>query len=273
LKSRLEEAHYWSSPGLRTTRFLADIASTDEDFLAVAELLRGHPGFEIHTLVKELVEVESVPFLPVLRYTESGRRKRDVWEQTWELQRAEDLIETIVQRQTLPLSGESKANYYGRVAGEAKKRKRDQVRDIPRPPKYKAADFLNTTWWRLRGGLDVPKERFISYPFLSKENDQSLLVGWAGWNHLEQAQALAAWLNDVTEYEGWTTERLIPLLAGLAELIPWLKQWHNQPNPEYGPLGDFFETYLAGQLHQHGLTSKDLAAWTPPAVTRGRKKK
>jgi hypothetical protein len=63
------------------------------------------------------------------------------------------------------------------------------------------------------------------------------------------------------------------VLAGLAELIPWLQQWHNEPTPEFGRLGDFSETFLDGQLHAHGLTRQDLADWTPSVVKgRGRRK-
>jgi len=119
----------------------------------------------------------------------------------------------------------------------------------------------------------VPKERFISYPFCSKENDPSLLVGWAGWTHLAQAQALASWLTDIVEREGWPPERLVPLLAGLDELLPWLLQWHNEPTPEFGALGDFYATFLEGQLHQHGLTREDLKAWRPPTMAGRRRRK
>jgi hypothetical protein len=117
-----------------------------------------------------------------------------------------------------------------------------------------------------------PKERFISYPFCSREADPSLLIGWAGWDHLQQARALAAWYTDVVEREGWSIERLKPLLAGLAELIPWLKQWQNDLDPEYHErMGDFFETFLQGQLQTYGLTHDDLRHWTPPAVGRPRR--
>jgi hypothetical protein len=44
---------------------------------------------------------------------------------------------------------------------------------------------------RHRGKLDVPKERFISYAGASRDGDASLLIGWAGWDHREQAQAIA----------------------------------------------------------------------------------
>ena len=64
--------------------------------MQVAELYRGHAGFDVHALVAELVEAESVPFLPVLRYKASGLRKREIWERTWELQRREDAIDAEV---------------------------------------------------------------------------------------------------------------------------------------------------------------------------------
>ena len=79
-----------------------------------------------------------------------------VWERTWDLQRRED-------------------------AGE-------DVGPIPVPPKYASADFLNSDLWRLRGKLDVPKERFVTYPHASRNGDPSLVVGWAGWDHLRQAR-------------------------------------------------------------------------------------
>jgi hypothetical protein len=62
-----------------------------------------------------------------MRYKPAGRRKREVWERTWELQRQQDA---------------------GKDVGE-----------IPVPPKYATADFLKTDFRRLRGNLDLPKER------------------------------------------------------------------------------------------------------------------
>ena len=136
LLDRLEAPIYWKgtneNPELTTTARMADFASGDHDFLQVAAIYRGRPDFDVASLVNELVESESVPFLPVLRYKPSGLRKREVWERTWDLQRKQD-------------------------AGE-------DVGEIPVPPKYASADFLKQDYWRLRGKLDVPKERWISYP-------------------------------------------------------------------------------------------------------------
>ena len=98
------------------------------------------------------------------------------------------------------------------------------------------------------------------------------MIGWAGWDHLQQAKALAAWHTEVVEQEDWSVERLKPLLASLAELIPWLKQWQNDLDPEFHErMGDFFETFLRGQLQLYGLTRDDLRDWTPPALSRPRR--
>jgi hypothetical protein len=55
------------------------------------------------------------------------------------------------------------------VAEEQRRRKREEVGDIPVPPKYVTKDFQSTDFWRLRGGLDVPKERFVSFPHCQRD--------------------------------------------------------------------------------------------------------
>ena len=62
---------------------LADVARQDSEFQQVGEFYRDDPAFDIARLVAELVEAESVPLLPVLRYKPSSLRKRDEWEKTW----------------------------------------------------------------------------------------------------------------------------------------------------------------------------------------------
>ena len=78
------------------------------------------------------------------------------------------------------------------------------------------------SYWRNRDKLDVPKERFISYPGASR--DGTLLLGWAGWDHLQQAQALTAYITERRELDVWDAERLTPLLAGLLSCCPG---WHS----------------------------------------------
>ena len=72
--------------------------------------------------------------------------------------------------------------------------------------------------------------------------DATLLVGWAGWNAPTLCQAIATYYTDAHEREGWSAARLTPLLAVIREHLPWLKQWHNDIDPDYNErLGDFYE--------------------------------
>jgi len=137
--------------------------------------------------------------------------------------------------------------------------------EIPVPPKYATADFLKTDFWRLRGKLDVPKERWISYLHCSTDSDPSLVVGWAGWNHLEQATALIAYY-DARKREGWDAKRITPLLAGLDQLLPWIHQWHPEIDPEYGETaGQSFQQMLESDAHELGLTLEAIRKWEAPA--------
>ena len=241
LLDRLEDQRYWPSVELQSAARLADRASGDAEFMQVSALYRGRPDFDVAALVAELVEGESVPFLPILRYKATGLRKRAVWERTWDHQRHED-------------------------AGE-------KVGDIPVPPKYASADFVKTDYWHLRGKLDVPKERWISYPHCHTDSDPSLLVGWAGWNHLQQAGALIGYY-DTRKREGWDAKRLTPLLAGLDQLLPWIHQWHPEIVEEFGETaGKSYQTLLEHDAHELGLTLEDIRNWQPPATTRRRARK
>lgn len=228
---------------LTSTNQLVDAVRFDAEFLRIAELYAGHADYDLNRLVADLVANEAVPFLTSLRYTDSGLRKRAQWEDAWKLQRRGD-------------------------AG-------DNVGKISAPPKYVGKDFSKSGYWRLRGGLDVPKERWISYPGCERGVDGSLVIAWAGWDHLQQATALATYFIDMKEREGWSRERLQPLLAGLLELVPWLKQWHNDMNPDFGArMGDYYESFVTDEARALQFTLDDLRAWKPVATTakRGRKK-
>jgi SAM-dependent methyltransferase len=242
LLDRVEDARYWPDRTPRSAAELADVATRDADLMQVAQLYAGRIDVDLTEMVSTLVKDEAVPYLAAWRYTDSGLRKREAWERTWALQRRED-------------------------AGE-------DVGTIAVPPKYGQPDFADKASWKLRGKLDVPKERFVAYPGLGRDTDPTPLVGWAGWDHLESAQALAAVYEQRRAVDGWTGDRLTPLLAGLAELVPWLKQWHNDVDPATGlRLGDFFADYVRSEAANHGLSAEDLAAWRPPKKTTGRKKK
>jgi hypothetical protein len=83
-----------------------------------------------------------------------------------------------------------------------------RVGDIPVLPKYQNKDFQKTGYWRLRGGLDVPKERFVSFPHGSRDADGSLAIAWAGWNSLQIALAIASHYQDLKEPDASHGERM-----------------------------------------------------------------
>ncbi|MGA5130183.1 BREX-2 system adenine-specific DNA-methyltransferase PglX [Streptomyces olivoreticuli] len=244
LLDRIEKREHWydenDMPALVTLSRLTDALSLDEDFVSVTKIYA--PRKELSTVVAELMTDEHVPFLAALRYKPSGLKKRADWEHVWDLQRKED-AET----------------------DEALKKK---IRDsIPVPPKYASADFLRPSYWRARGKLDVPKERFISYGQSNVATPH--LYGWAGWDHREQAYALDAY---IASNEALTAEELTPFLAGLLELQPWLDQWHDEFDPTFSASpAAFFRGDRQMVQGEHGLTDDNLRAWRPVAATRGRR--
>ncbi|NUV53543.1 BREX-2 system adenine-specific DNA-methyltransferase PglX [Streptomyces coelicolor] len=243
LLDRVENRDHWfdenGQPTILTLARLTDALSRDAEFVSVAKLYA--PRKEAAKVVAELIAEEHVPFLAALRYKPSGLKKRADWEEVWDLQRKEDA-----------------------APDEPAKRK---IRDsIPVPPKYTSADFLRPSYWRARGKLDVSKERFISYGQTNAATPE--LYGWAGWDHREQAQALATYFTNTA----LSTEEITPFLAGLLELQPWLYQWHNEFDMFYsGSPADFFASYRQQKQAEHGLTDDDLRGWRPPAAPRGRR--
>jgi len=184
----------------------------------------------------EALSTESVPFLASYRHSDAGLEKRAAWERVWDLQRAED--------------------------------RGEKVSPFDSPPKYDLKDYRAATFWRLRGKLDVPKERFISYPGCESDEDKEPVYGWAGWNHLQQAIALATLYMARKHGEAWGKDRLVPMLAGLDELLPWIWQWHPEPTPESHGIrpGQYIADFLAAQCQELCVTIDHLRAWRPAAA-------
>lgn len=231
-------------PELRTARQLAMELGRDPAVAVTHELVTEDSGLDLVKLVSDLVDSEGAPFLAGYRYAETGMEKRGSWEESWRLQRLEDQASLKPELERLKL------------------------KTIPLPDNYRPKDFLRH-YWSLRSAVDVPKERFVTVPGGNTDEDTTPLVGWAGWNHLQVAQALAALYQRRKTEDGWTKERLVPLLAGIDERVPWLLQWHNEIDPSYGTkLGDFFRDYVAAEAHLLGVAVGDLRSWTPPAATK-----
>ncbi|MEV0082902.1 BREX-2 system adenine-specific DNA-methyltransferase PglX [Saccharopolyspora sp. NPDC050642] len=251
LLDRCERRDLWfgvrdgfEQPRVRTVNQLADAFRNDPDMHSVAQLYAtdhlGKPDLTLAQVLERIVADQHVPYLAALRYKDPGLRKRAQWEQVWEQQRKED--------------------------------RTGERLNIPVPPKYTSADFVKSSYWSQRGKLDVPKERFISYLNAAPGADSSLLLGWAGWDHKDQAQALVNIINDRTSDEGWEKEALTPLIAGLAEVMPWVKQWHGEHDDEWGGNpAEEYDAFLTEQRTKHQLTEEDLKAWRPAPARRGRR--
>jgi len=139
-------------------------------------------------------------------------------------------------------------------------------------PKYDSKDFLDTTYWRLRGKLDVPKERWLGLSSLAR----ALMAPWSSPGPAtitcNLPGPISAYYVEVQEHLGGRDDpRLVPLLACIVELLPWLKQWHNDVDPEFGvPMGDYFEGFLQEEARQLGKTTDEIRAWQPPQRTARR---
>lgn len=243
LLDRVEHRSFWfdsqDRPVARSIAQLADLVSRDASLVNVLELWHGTVDVDVAVALTQLLTDEAVPYLAAQRLKEPGLRKREAWEDTWDLQRQED-------------------------AGV-------EVGKIPVPPKYATADFRKTSWWQARGKLDVPKERFILYPDAGRSTDPTLLLGWAGWDHVQQFLVLAT-IMDERIAEGADDTQLIPLIAGMAEVLPWVKQWHTDIDPTFGmSMADFCSAQLEERMTQLNVSTTDLKAWRPAPATRGRR--
>lgn len=263
LLDRLEARDLWFSrqghPNPRSVAQLADELGRDAEFVSVMELWRGK-GIRLVDALGVLLEPEAVPYLAADRLRDPGLRKFADWQRTWELQRQEDALR--------PAEG---------APGEEKKaanaRADKFAATIPVPPQYTSADFRKPSYWLARGKLDVPKERFIAYPGAGRATDPTPLLGWAGWDHAQQSLALAT-IIAAREADGAPDEVLVPLVAGMAEVQPWVQQWHAEVDPAFGQSpAEFTGQELARRARQVGRSLEQLAAWRPPAAPRGRRAK
>ncbi|MHC0429480.1 BREX-2 system adenine-specific DNA-methyltransferase PglX [Streptomyces sp. O3] len=231
-------------PRTLTVNNLADSLGSDPDFTAVAALYAADhlkkPDLPLAQVLNEVIADEHVPYLSAMRYKDSGLRTRREWETVWEKQREEDRTGTRL--------------------------------DIDPPTKYKSSDFLKPSYWSHRGKLDVPKERFISYPEAGPDSDSTLMLGWAGWDHRDQALALTQLIETRVRDDAWGAERLVPLLAGLREVMPWVRQWYSAYDDEWeGSPAEDLEAEFQRYLRVHGVSEAQMKDWRPVRKARGRK--
>ncbi|OBF38942.1 DNA methylase [Mycolicibacterium peregrinum] len=246
LLDKLENPSLWftaqGTPQPLSVGELAGHVEKDSEFITALDMWAGQKDAPVTSSLEKLLSEQVVPYLAALRYKASGLRKRAEWERVWSLQRDED-------------AGLIKAT------------------DIPVPPKYTSVDFLKQSYWSNRGKLDVAKERFVVYPGAGRATDPTPLLGWAGWNHAQQGIALAT-IYAQREAEGTALSELVPVVAGIAEVLPWVKQWHSGVDPVFNiDLAEYLAAQLAEKSAAVGVPVSDLPNWQPPTTPTRRKKK
>lgn len=237
LADRIE--HELSSRGGRpaTIAQLTAALEIDPRVHAVAELLTERKDYRLADLVADLVTADAVPEHPFHLYKAAGLEKRAAWERTWEEQRKEDA--------GLPAKPEV-------------------------PPKYGQGDFLKPDYFRLRGKLDVPKERFIAFTEVPGRGAGELLYGWAGWTPAERVKAILA-IDEECEDQGIALADRVALLDSAWRLLPDV----TRDDPATGAR---LKAELAALLGPDGPSKDVLADWKkrfppPGGRARGRAKR
>ncbi|MCW8139547.1 MAG: hypothetical protein KIT58_11665, partial [Planctomycetota bacterium] len=185
-----------------TVARLARALETEPRALAAAEVLVGRPDFDLVQLLDRLVAQDAVPTNRFHRYSPAGLKKHAAWERAWALQRAAD--------------------------------RGEKVGEMSVPPKYTTKDFKRSSIWRLRGKLDVPKERFLEFAEAPSAQGEARF-GWAGWDVRQRSQVFAA-LDEELEDREAPLEVRCGVLQGLWAILPDLEREHPAAAGEYRAL-------------------------------------
>ena len=177
----------------------------DPRVAAVAGVLTG-TGLHVDLgLVAEgLLSGQALPDNPYRTYTAEGLRKLRDWKRVWALQDQEDRGEPLHDLETA-----------------------EPLEAIPVPPKWVRGYFQHADFFKLRGKLNVPRERFVHFSDLSPP-----AWGWNGWRGRERA------LAQVEAFSSAETDPLAPLplptaadprrcgvTLGLWEALPDVLRW------------------------------------------------
>ena len=140
---------------------------------------------------------------------------------------------------------------------------------IPVPPQYKQPDFRKSSYWQLRGKLDVPKERFFSLPGCEKDGDS------IDWYRLGRSQPFATGpshcrlVRSPQRNDGWEAHRLMPMLVALDELDPLAQTMAQRHRPRIRRTHGRFlpKAICMKELRRWELTREELSQWQPAATT------
>ena len=185
LADRVEQAAKARTQSFTLEQLVANLQD-DARVLAVCEVLTGRKDFSLSQLVASALQGGAVPSHPFHVYKPAGLVKREVWERTWADQRREDAGEKVTPEV---------------------------------PPSYGSGDFLKPDYWRLRGKLDVPKERFIAFTEVPGRSGVETLYGWAGWTAQQRVKAMLAIDEELEDASVPLADR-IGLLDSAWRLLP-----------------------------------------------------
>lgn len=185
LADRVEQAAKARTQAFTLEQLVANLQD-DARVLAVCEVLTGRKDFSLSQLVASALQGDAVPSHRFHLYKPAGLVKREVWERTWADQRREDAGEKVTPEV---------------------------------PPSYGSGDFLKPDYWRLRGKLDVPKERFIAFTEVPGRSGVETLYGWAGWTAQQRVKAILAIDEELEDASVPLADR-IGLLDSAWRLLP-----------------------------------------------------
>jgi hypothetical protein len=207
----------------------------DPKLLAVCEALTDRRDFDLSQIIADAIFGDTAPNHPHHTYTASGLVKRGVWERTWEAQHRQDAAEKVTPEM---------------------------------PPSYGSGDFLTPEYWRLRGKLDVPKERFIAFTEIPGRAGKGTVYGWAGWTPTQRLKAILA-IDEELEDAGVPISDRTGFLDSAWRLLPEVAR-------EDTTAATRLKAELQALVGPEGPSREVLDAWRerfPPPTTRGGRRK
>lgn len=134
LLDRMEANASWHGHALVSCSQLRDALAQDKDWASVAAICSGGAVENLDGLVAQLAVGEAVPFLPVLRYTETGLRKRAEWEQVFGAGKSHFTLEdrnlAAIARHRILKPKSDTARLQIKQAFEKVRREPESVRDV-----------------------------------------------------------------------------------------------------------------------------------------------
>jgi hypothetical protein len=140
-----------------------------------------------------------------------------------------------------------------------------QRSDPPQTPGYRSKEFSDRTAWKIRGKLNIPRERFIYYAEfdhtqrgVDAPESGGPWFGWAGWDAVERAEALV-YLIEQASRAGWEMQwRQCGLRAALRELLPQLDELDEADRVEFAAIAYMcdipLETACYCQAYRDGVS-------------------